>query len=205
MDAGRGMNAIAKQEDWGTIGDAMRSLPNDQVRAFVRAYVVHPPGQGALLNSYIAAGYGKPDSKRETLSKNAWHLAHDPRVVAAVREEAVKVLRLSHPEAVNTLLECMRDPNNKDRWKCALAILERTDPTMTHNRLDITHRVVDLDQEALDDAFLVSRSWFLGERVQSTRCLLRTSMHRERLMGPALFTSALMRCSGPSYNRPHSI
>jgi hypothetical protein len=145
------MNAIAKQEDWGTMGDAMRSLPNDQVRAFVRAYVVHPPGQGALLNSYIAAGYGKPDSKRETLSKNAWHLAHDPRVVAAVREEAVKVLRLSHPEAVNTLLECMRDPNNKDRWKCALAILERTDPTMVHNRLDITHRVIDPDQEALDE------------------------------------------------------
>lgn len=151
MDTGRSLNALAKQEDWGTMGDAMRNLPNDQVRAFVRAYVVHPPGQGALLNSYIAAGYGKPDSKRETLSKNAWHLAHDPRVVAAVREEAVKVLRLSHPEAVNTLLECMRDPNNKDRWKCALAILERTDPTMTHNRLDITHRVVDLDQEALDE------------------------------------------------------
>jgi hypothetical protein len=151
VDTGRSLNALAKQEDWGTMGDAMRNLPNDQVRAFVRAYVVHPPGQGALLNSYIAAGYGKPDSKRETLSKNAWHLAHDPRVVAAVREEAVKVLRLSHPEAVNTLLECMRDPNNKDRWKCALAILERTDPTMTHNRLDITHRVVDLDQEALDE------------------------------------------------------
>jgi hypothetical protein len=151
VDTGRSLNALAKQEDWGTMGDAMRNLPNDQVRAFVRAYVVHPPGQGALLNSYIAVGYGKPDSKRETLSKNAWHLAHDPRVVAAVREEAVKVLRLSHPEAVNTLLECMRDPNNKDRWKCALAILERTDPTMTHNRLDITHRVVDLDQEALDE------------------------------------------------------
>ena len=133
------------------MGDTMRALPNDQVRAFVRAYVVHPPGQGALLNSYIAAGYGKPDSKRETLSKNAWHLAHDPRVVAAIREEAVKVLRLSHPEAVNTLLECMRDPTNKDRWKCALAILERTDPTMTHNRLDITHRVIDPDQEALDE------------------------------------------------------
>jgi hypothetical protein len=145
------LNALAKQEDWGTMGDAMRALPNDQVRAFVRAYVVHPPGQVALLNSYIAAGYGKPDSKRETLSKNAWHLAHDPRVVAAVREEAVKVLRLSHPEAVNTLLECMRDPNNKDRWKCALAILERTDPTMNHNRLDITHRVIDPDQEALDE------------------------------------------------------
>jgi hypothetical protein len=143
--------AIAKQEDWGSMSDAMRALPNDQVRAFVRAYVVHPPGQGALLNSYISAGYGKPDSKRETLSKNAWHLAHDPKVVAAVREEVVKVLRLSHPEAVNTLLECMRDPTNKDRWKCALAILERTDPTMTHNRLDITHRVIDPDQEALDE------------------------------------------------------
>jgi hypothetical protein len=92
-----------------------------------------------------------PIGKRETLSKNAWHLAHDSRVVAAVREEAVKVLRLSHPEAVNTLLECMRDKDNKDRWKCALAILERTDPTMTHNRLDITHRVIDPDQEALDE------------------------------------------------------
>jgi HEAT repeat protein len=143
------MNALAKQEDWGSMGDAMRALPNDQVRAFVRAYVVHPPGQGALLNSYISAGYGNPDRQARDAIKEC--VASGSRVVAAVREEAVKVLRLSHPEAVNTLLECMRDKDNKDRWKCARAILERTDPTMTHNRLDITHRVIDPDQEALDE------------------------------------------------------
>jgi hypothetical protein len=86
----------AKPEDWGELGPAMRQLTERQ-RAFVRAYVVAPPGPGALVNSYVTAGYGLPESKRETLAKNAHHLSRGEKIIAAVREEATKLLRLGHP------------------------------------------------------------------------------------------------------------
>jgi hypothetical protein len=128
------VNALTKQKEYAMMGPAMRSLSNDRQRAFARAYVVHPPGHGALINSYIAAGYGHPDSNRQNLSKNAHALSRDERVIAAIREEATKLLRLGHPEAVNTLYEIMRDPAHKDRWKAAAAILDRSDPQTTQHR-----------------------------------------------------------------------
>lgn len=129
----------------------MRQL-NERQRNFVRAYVVHPPGPGALVNSYIAAGFGNPDSRRDTLAKNAHHLSRSPKIMEAVREEAQKLLRLGHPEAVNVLFEVMRDPNHKDRVRAATAFLDRADPLSTQHNMAITHRVVlSADEEAIEE------------------------------------------------------
>jgi hypothetical protein len=144
------MNAIAKREE-GRLGPCMLALPNDRWRDFVRALVVHPPGYGALVNSYVAAGFGGPDSKRQTLSKHAHQLSRDERIIAAVREEATKLLRLGHPEAVNVLYDIMRDPNHKDRLKAASEFLARSDPLTTQHRIDVTHRTIDPDQEAIEE------------------------------------------------------
>ena len=80
------MNALIK-EDYAALGPAMRAL-NERQRNFVRAYVTHPPGYGALVNSYAAAGYGSTD--RATMSKCAHTLSRDERVIAAIREEATR-------------------------------------------------------------------------------------------------------------------
>jgi len=144
------LSAVTKSEDWGDLGPAMKEL-NERQRAFVRAYVVHPPGPGALVNSYIAAGYGTAESKRETLAKNAHHLSRDEKIIAAVKEEATKLLRLGHPEAVNVLFDVMRDPNHKDRVRAATAFLDRADPLTTHSRVDITHKVISADEEAIEE------------------------------------------------------
>jgi len=144
------MTAIASKDDFGQLGQAMRALPNDRMRNFVRAYVVHPPGPGALVNSYVAAGYGTPDSKRTSLSKSAYTLSRDERIILAIHEEAQKLLRLGHPEAVSVLYEVMRDSKSKDRVRAASAILDRCDPLTTTHRVDVTHRQIDYEQEELE-------------------------------------------------------
>ena len=144
------MTAVAKPESFGDLGEAMRQL-NERQRAFVRAYVIHPPGNGALVNSYIAAGYGTPESNRATLAKNAHHLSRDPKIIAAVREEAQALLRLGHPEAVNVLYEVMRDGNHKDRVRAAAAILDRADPLQTAHRIDVVHKQISPEDEMLEE------------------------------------------------------
>jgi len=86
----------SKPESFGELGPAMREL-NERQRAFVRALVVHPPEPGALVNSYIAAGYGTPESNRNTLAKNAHHFSRDEKVIAAIAEESRKLLKVAHP------------------------------------------------------------------------------------------------------------
>jgi phage terminase small subunit len=116
----------------------MRDLTELQ-RAFVREYVLQhvtakpwrdgKPGRAgapyaAGVNAARLAGYGK-NSKADTLSKHAYDLIRDPKILAAIREESIKVLEASHPEALAALLQVVADPAHRDRVKAAGMILDR--------------------------------------------------------------------------------
>jgi hypothetical protein len=140
----------AKREDWGQLGPAMRALPNDQWRAFCHALVTGPGGHGKYAAAARTAGFGK-GSKPSTLGKQAWQIAHDDRMIAAIAEEARKHLRGAHPEAVNALHNMIRDPEHRDHGRAVLSLLDRVDPIVSKQNIEVVHRVLDPDQEALEE------------------------------------------------------
>lgn len=143
------MNEIAKPEVWGELGPAMKAL-NERQRDFVRHLVTGKPGYGSLTRAYKLAGYGK-NSKGATLSKEAHHLSRDERIIAAISEESKKVFRVGHPEAVAAIFEIIRDKGHRDRVRAAMAVVERCDPAVSRHLVDVTHRTIDPDQEALEE------------------------------------------------------
>lgn len=141
-----------EEESWGSLGPAMRGL-NERHRAFVH-YLVMDPSHGGLTRAYRKAGYGqnsRPGASRHNLTQSAFKLRHDPRIVAAIAEESRKVLRAGHPEAVAALFQVIRNVDHKDRVRAISAILDRCDPLESKYQIDVVHRHIDPDREALEE------------------------------------------------------
>jgi hypothetical protein len=150
MKAKRRAGLPAKREDWGELGPAMRSLPNDQWRAFCHELVTGAPGHGRYARAARAAGMGK-SSTPANMAKIAWRMAHDDRMIAAITEESRKYLRGAHPEAVAALLNMIRDEKHRDHGRAVLSLLDRVDPIVSKQNIEVTHRIMDPDSEALEE------------------------------------------------------
>lgn len=145
------MNALpAHRDDWGNWGAAMQLLPNEAWRLFVYSYVRQKPRRGALVAAARAAGFCK-NSTPANAAKLAWKMAHDERVIAAISEESRKILRVAFPEGANALLNLVRDPEHKDHGRAIALLLERTMPAETRHHVEILHKTVDPDIEALEE------------------------------------------------------
>jgi hypothetical protein len=68
-----------------------------------------------------------------------------------VAEESRKVIRVGHPEAASALLNMIRDPGHRDHARAVMGLLDRVDPVATKHSIDVTHRTIDPDQEALEE------------------------------------------------------
>jgi len=142
---------LPAQDDWGQLGPAMRALPNNRWRAFVEFYLletfanVNKNNYGALANAARKAGF----------SGNArhigWRMIRDDRIIAAVAEESRKIVRAGAPEAAKALLDLVRDPDHPGHTRAIAMVMARTDPEVQHTDLQITHKVVDRDVEALEE------------------------------------------------------
>lgn len=131
-----------------SFGPAMSAL-NERQRSFVIALVTGEPGHGSLTRAYIAAGYECSD--RSLAGKAAHRLSRDDRVIAAIAEESKKIVRVHHPEASLALLNLIRNPDHKDHARAIGMVLDRVDPMTTNHSMTVTHKVVDPDQEALQE------------------------------------------------------
>jgi len=140
-----------KEESWGSLGPAMKALPNDRYRAFVDFYLMEKPGYGAQTNAAKRAGFGKPETNDQTYRAIAWRIMQDPRVVAALAEEARKMLRGGAPDAVKALQGMVDDPTHKDHARAVAMVLDRTDPTVSNQHIAVTHRIVDPIQEEIEE------------------------------------------------------
>jgi hypothetical protein len=149
------MALAAHNKNFGEYGPAMRALPNNKWRAFVDFYLVLPPSRtGRFSNQAEAArraGFGTPRSKPIDMASTAWQLMRDERMQAAIAEEAHKLLRSCAPEAAKALIELVRNPEHKDHAKGIGMMLARTDPEITRHDMNITHRVIDPEQEELEE------------------------------------------------------
>jgi hypothetical protein len=136
--------------DWGQLSAEMRALPNDQWRKFCHALVTGPGGHGKYTAAARSAGFGK-SSTPTNLAKLAWSVAHDDRMIAAVAAESRRLLRGGHPEAVNALLAMVRNEGHRDHGRAVMAIIDRVDVVASKQDISIVHRIVDPDQEALEE------------------------------------------------------
>jgi len=139
----------ARRNDEPRLGPKMMALPRDSWREFVRQLFLQKPGHGLHTRALRAAGLC-PGSNKARQARTAYDLTHDQRVIEAVAEESRKYVRVGAPSAVTALLNLVRDPSHRDHGRAIALIMDRVDPIETKHLIDVTHRHVTLDDEALE-------------------------------------------------------
>ena len=61
------------------------------------------------------------------------------------------MLRAGAPEAVKALHNLIRDPKHKDHGRAIGMVLDRVDPITSHQQIEVTHKVVDPDRDAIEE------------------------------------------------------
>ena len=109
-------------DDGGKLGPKMRALPTDRMRAFVLALLAQ--GARDFTAAYRAAGY---TGTAGALRVGASRLAHDPRIQAALQEEAARRATGLLPLALHVAEGILEDETAKaaDRLKVAFGIMDR--------------------------------------------------------------------------------
>ncbi len=120
-------------------GPAMLALPTDRHRAFVRALYQVKPGWGANVKAARLAAFGTPNSSPQSMATIASRLAHDERVLAAIREEDEKRIRSSAPRAISALSRLIENPAHRDHARGIAMILDRVHPAEQIHKVDHQH------------------------------------------------------------------
>lgn len=116
-------------------GRAMRMLSTDKQRAFVIAMLENPSLN--LAAACRRAGYA---GSEDTMKSYGHRLAHDPKILAAIQEEAKNRMASGAIYAVSRLLEIISDPSVKasDQLKGIEMLLNRVG---MHARTEITQNI----------------------------------------------------------------
>jgi phage terminase small subunit len=114
-------------EQLGTLGPKMAALTEKQ-RAFVYHYFQAPRKHGAGTYAARAAGYGRADSSRQSMSQMAYQLLGDEKVLDAIQEESRKFITALGPPAVRALGKLIADPKSRDHGRALGLVLERVSP-----------------------------------------------------------------------------
>jgi len=138
-----------RRPDWGELGPAMKAI-NEQQQEFVYLYVSAPPRRGSLVEAYRQAGYGE-GSTPANQAKGAWRLAHDERVAAAIHEETRKIIRGAYPVAAHAWINLLHSPDHRDHGRAVMAGIDRTLPVETKHNIEVVHKTVDPDVEAVEE------------------------------------------------------
>lgn len=121
-----GTNQVLVQVDETGLGKHMLALTPRQ-RAFVYALV---ETGGNATQAALAAGYGAEsethDKKVATCRTRGYQLAHDEKILTAIKEEASKRLNSGALLAASALLEIVLDPKHKSRLKAIEVLLDRS-------------------------------------------------------------------------------
>ena len=120
-------------------GPAMKALPTDRHRAFVRALYQVRPGHGSGVKAAKLSGWGQPLSSAASMATIASRLMHDERILAAIHEEDQKRIRASAPRAINALTRLVEDPKHKDHARGIAMVLDRVHPAETQHTVKVQH------------------------------------------------------------------
>jgi phage terminase small subunit len=135
-------------------GPAMRALPTDRHRAFVRAMYQVKPGHGAAVRAAKLAGFGTPQSSPQSMATIASRLTHDERVQAAFSEQDQLFIRASAPRAIRALSSLIENPRSKDHARGIAMALDRTMPAEQVHKVKHEH---DVTPNAMETARIMER------------------------------------------------
>ena len=99
-------------------GPAMKALKTDKRRAFVN-YVISTGGTN-MTKAAQHAGYAS--NSEQAASVAGYKLSHDPRIIAALREEGERRVGTHLGMALQTIIDIASTPLHKDAFKAATAI-----------------------------------------------------------------------------------
>jgi hypothetical protein len=145
------LTARRKQQDWGELGPCMKALPNNKWRLYVEFYLLEKPGYGAQVNAAWHAGFFTEKTTAMNRARIASRLHRDERIQAALIEEGRKIVRGCAPDAAKALRELVRDKDHKDHAHGIAMVLNRVDPEITRHDLNVVHKIIDPDTEALEE------------------------------------------------------
>jgi hypothetical protein len=121
-------------------GPAMKALPTDRHRAFVRALYQVKPGHGSGVKAAKLSGWGQPLSSAASMATIASRLMHDERILAAIHEEDQKRIRASAPRAISALSALVENPKHKDHARGIAMVLDRVHPAETQHVVKVEHQ-----------------------------------------------------------------
>lgn len=161
-------------------GPALLALEPRQ-RAFVLEYIENGGKKAAAA---ITAGYPK-EWARDTGSK----LSRHPKVLAAIREVADRRIRVEAVSAIDVMIEIMKDPNHKDRFRAACEVANRSGLIVaTQHEVLVTHkedgatisRIVALAKQLnLDPVALLGSAGVKGEIIDAEFRVVDNEPERE--------------------------
>jgi hypothetical protein len=129
-------------------GPAMRALPSERHRAFVRMLYEMPPGYGFGSKAARLSGWGTEISSPQSMATIASRLLHDERILEAIHEEDQKHIRANAPRAIRALSHLIETPSSKDHVRGISMVLDRVHPAETRHHVEV-HHTVDHDAEAI--------------------------------------------------------
>lgn len=120
------------------MGPAMAALRPRQ-RAFVIAML--ETGEDNHTRCAMMAGYGGTES---SIRVQAFRLAHDEKIQAAIVEQAGRRMKTGAIMATGTLLSIAKNPVHKDQLKAAVEILNRSGlHAITETKHTVEHTIND--------------------------------------------------------------
>lgn len=135
-------------------GPCMKALISDKHRMFVLALYQIKPGYGAHVKAAKLAGFGTETSSAKSWSVIASRLAHDEKILEAMREEDEKRIRASAPRAINALSRLIENPNAKDHARGIAMVLDRVHPAEQIHTVKHEH---DVTPNAMETARIMER------------------------------------------------
>jgi hypothetical protein len=120
------------------IGPAMRSLPERWRRAVEALFIT----KGDMTAAWRMAGSMAGPKGCKVI---AGRVFHDPRVVAAVREEVARRIGVIEPKLLGILDEIMLSPKEKaaDRLRAIGMVWERSRPAVMHHKIEVEAHLND--------------------------------------------------------------
>ena len=117
---------------------------NDRQRAFVGAMLETGGQPGRHSEAARRAGYeGSPD----VVKVAAHRLAHNPKIQAAIREEAERRVHSGAILGASVLVEIAADPQHKDRFKAATRLLDMAGLIVTtQHKVTVEHTGDDTEK-----------------------------------------------------------
>ena len=128
----------------------------DMQRRFIYAFLEEGGDPRRIMAAAETAGYSA--ANKNTLMSAASRLLHDPKIVAAIKEEADMRVRAGAILGASVLVKIAGDDQDKNQLKAAIELLNRAD-LIVASRQEIV-----VDDRRVGRAELLERARMLAER-----------------------------------------